>query len=127
MARHLSPVRLENTHGRGRAVECFPGAGEVDGRPTLRWLDLRLDHGEFVASLFEAFDPQDPELMDLQSFEWLGEHGDEPIEVHRFATLAEALDGASRQWGADPTRWTNEGVVEGGCEDFLAAGRRLPS
>ena len=67
--RHLDQVFLEPTLNRGKAIECFLGAGDEYGRePTIRWASVRNDGEGFVVRLYEACDPRDPAFLDVYEF-----------------------------------------------------------
>ena len=100
MGRYLSDAFFEPVLNRGKAVECFLGGGTVRGEPTIRWVSLRKEDDAFVATLREAWDPCDPELLDIYSFRSTTAEPDEPIAEGRFDDLPAAVKFVTAQWGA---------------------------
>lgn len=121
MTRQLLRQFLESALNRGTDVECFLGGAVFDGRPTVRWVVIRREGPAVVASRYEAFDPRDPEWLDLYAFQGIVGDGDEPVETARFETVDAALDHARSAWGADPARYTHQGGAQGDYEDHLRA------
>ena len=119
MPRHLHPDFHESTLNRGKAIECFLGAGDAyGGEPTIRWTAVSRDGDEFVVRLYEAVDPRDPEFLDIYEFQSTAAEPDEPIEEERCATLEAALEQV-RQWGGDVGRFVNEGMAGDEYGDYL--------
>ncbi len=120
MPRHLAPDFLEPTLNRGKAIECFLGAGDdFEGEPTIRWIGLHREGAGFVVRLYEAVDPRDPESLDIHAFQFTAEEPDEPITEERRETLEAALELVG-QWGGDPGRFVNEGMAGDEYGDYLA-------
>lgn len=119
MGRHLDQAFFSEVLHRGKAIECFLGAGEpYDEEPTIRWVGIRKEDDHFVACLYEAVDPCDPEWLDVYAFQSTAEEPDEPIMEERYDDLESAI-ARTRVWGADPGRFVNEGMVGAEYGDYL--------
>jgi hypothetical protein len=105
--RHLDQCSLEPTLDRGKAIECFLGAGDkYGGEPTIRWASIRKDREDFIVRLYEACDPRDPSFLDVYEFRSTAEQPDEPIREERHDTLEAALEQV-RAWGGDSAKFVN--------------------
>jgi hypothetical protein len=120
MPRHLDPDFHESTLNRGKAIECFLGAGDdYEGAATIRWTSVRRESDGFVVRLYEAVDPREPEFLDIYAFQCTAEEPDEPIKEERYEELEAALQQV-RHWGGDVGRFVNEGMAGDEYGDYLA-------
>jgi hypothetical protein len=109
--RYLDQAFIEPTLNRGKAIECFLGpGGDYQGEPTIRWISLRKEDVAFVARLYEALDPRNPEFLDIYALRFTAEEPDEPVREERHDTLEAAL-AQVREWGGDSGRFVNEGMA----------------
>ncbi len=117
--RHLLLDFVFAALNRGKSVDCLLGAGEVRGERTIRWVTLRKDGGQVLASLYEVLDQRTPWFLDVYEFTSVAEESDEPLETHRFDEATSAVEFARARWGADPSRYVNQGMLSEECEDVL--------
>ena len=111
---------------RGKAVECFVGPCDNSSGLGIRWISLRVKHGEVCASVFESRDEGSSNFVDIYEFGPLNaerEHG-EPEERIMFSDLSECLAAIAKKWPEVSSRLVNEGVVQDEYKDFIAHGRR---
>jgi hypothetical protein len=116
MRRHLT--WLEAALGRGKAVEQLLSAEPHDDQPTVRWPSDYPQDGAFVVGLHYAFDPCNPEFIDVTEFAPVDEREEvgEDIEMGPAGDREGALRHAAKL-GAVPERWVNEFVVAGESRD----------
>jgi hypothetical protein len=120
MGRYLADGFFEAVLNRGKAIECFLGGSVVGGEPAIRWISLRKEDDIFVATLREAWDPRDPEFLDVYAFRSTAPEPDDPVSEERFEDLSTALRFVTTQWGASETRFVNEGIVQDEYGEYLA-------
>jgi hypothetical protein len=105
---------------RGRAIECFLGAGESYGEePTIRWAEIRRADDGFVLTVYEACDPRDPGFLDIYEFRSTTQEPEGRISEEAHPGLELALERV-RGWGGDVARFVNEGMVGHEYGDYLA-------
>ena len=119
MTRHLIEPHLRSALDRGKSVEQFLGGSVWEGEPVVRWIEIRQDSDEFVLSFYQVYDEGSEEWLDLYEFQPAMEDPDEDCVEHTFATLDAALAFASAQYGVDPARFVNEGVIQDEYRDYL--------
>jgi hypothetical protein len=121
MTRHLDPDFHKSTLNRGKAIECFLGAGnDYEGQPTIRWTSVSREGDVFVTRLYEAVDPRNPALLDVYAFQSTADEPGEPLQVAHHDTLDRALQQV-RRWGGDGGRFVNEGMVGDEYGDYLGS------
>ncbi len=124
MSRYLTEYFLQSAIARGREVGQFLGGFSHEGQPAIRYLVMRADEDGIVLSLYESYDPQDEEWLDVTSFEELdGVEQGEAAEEHHCASVAEALALAEATYGARADRWVNEGILDDEYRDYLRGHR----
>jgi hypothetical protein len=113
-------LHFEPTLNRGRAIECFLGAGaRYAEEPTIRWANIQRTDDGFVLSVYEVCDPRDPGFLDIYGFRSTTLEPDEPISEEVHSSLELAL-GRVRGWGGDVARFVNAGMVGHEYGDYLA-------
>jgi hypothetical protein len=116
-SRYLPKNELQFIHSRGKAIEQFLARELVDGRPRVKWIEIRSGLSGVELWNFEAEDLGSAESMDV--YEWIDPGIDAPRAI--FPTIAAALDFASEAFGASLDRWVNQGVVQDEYRDNFFA------
>ena len=125
--RHLTPAFALGALRRGKQIEQFLGAIEIDGQPGLRWIALGPGPSGVTIYLSEVEDIGTDTFLDITEFPPL-DPDDETWgrEVAVLPTPEEALQLAERELAADPERWVNQGIVCDEYQDFRTARRSNP-
>jgi hypothetical protein len=127
MSRYLARPFIVSALHRGKPVEQFLGAREVDGERILRWIELSPASGDAVEiRVRDVYDEGDESYLDLYDFTEVesddDEEDDDDAPSATAASLDEAIALCRDRWGADPDRWVNEGVIQDEYADLLREG-----
>lgn len=125
--RHLTPAFALGALRRGKQIEQFLGAIEIDGRPGLRWIALCPGPTGITIYLSEVEDIGTDTFLDITEFSPL-DPDDETWgrEIAVLPTPEEALHLAEHELAANPERWVNQGIVCDEYQDFRTAHRSNP-
>ncbi len=117
--RYLSKGEIFSLIDNGQMVEQFLIHREVDGCRVLRWVCLSKDTvGTFSVSRCEVFDEGDLDHLDLYAFSFV--EPDEPFEeCLGLLSVEKALEVAEKQFGADPKKYLNLGLMQNEYAAFL--------
>jgi hypothetical protein len=118
MSRYLIDPFIRSAISRGRSVEQFLGGFSYQGDPAIRWLSIRADDNGVVLSLYESYDPQEEDFVDVYSFPELEVEQGEAAAEHTCESIEEALALARSTYGASADRWVNDGVVQDEYGDY---------
>ena len=117
--RYLTPNALERSLVAGRTVEQWLGARREGDEWVLEWVSIERERdGRTLLRVCEVLDEGGPDFYDVYEFtpyDWEAEFGVE----HLFDTPVEALEYATSKLGADPNRFTGQGIVQVEYSDYL--------
>jgi hypothetical protein len=100
---------VKSTLSRGAAVEQFLERYSCDGHGRIAWLEIRpMGKDAYEVRRYDAEDRGDASWVDV--YEWLD--GDAEFAPSICRTPEEALEFASNEYGANPTKWVNSGCVQ---------------
>ncbi|MGN6152815.1 MAG: hypothetical protein ACTHOH_12545 [Lysobacteraceae bacterium] len=115
MPRHLPIDDVIAVLARGASVEQFLGLREDDTSAKVIWVEIRPVHDGFETHRFDVTDYGAPDRLDLSA--WID--GDAEQESFHFETPKDAIESAMKDWGADPRKWVNQGVLQDEYRDAI--------
>lgn len=124
--RYLTRSEAESALNRGKAIECFLGQCERDGRKGIKWLSASR-RGEAVRMAFyETADIGNEEFLDLYEFGPLNPDLDldDPEEERVFGDFSTFISELESSFPGSTLKLVNEGVIQDEYLDYLARGRR---
>jgi hypothetical protein len=117
--RYLTQSFLKSALSRGKVVEQFIGSVTRDELAGLRFLQLSVEAGKISITIFDVDDIGSEDFLDIYSFPSLIEDEEYDRPTRTYDDLTEALEDADSSFGANPHRWTNEGLAQDEYQDYL--------
>lgn len=124
--RYLNLQEAESALKREKAVECFIGGCERDGRAGIKWLSVRSSGPGIDVSVYETADLGDESFLDIYEFDPLDPdlELEEADEVISFASFGQAIEFIEQRFAGSSERLLNELMVQEEYADFISRGRK---
>jgi hypothetical protein len=122
--RYLNLQEAESALKRGKAVECFLGGCELDGRVGIKWLSIRGAGPQIDVSVYETADLGDESFLDIYEFGPLdpGLELEEANEVISFASFGQAIEFIEQRFTGSSEKLLNELMIQDEYADYISRG-----
>jgi hypothetical protein len=114
--RYLTDYNIRSALNRRKFVEQFLGSGSDGDKPTIRRLVLAFHEEGFRLTYYETYDEGSDTFHDVYEFSSVAPDDDPPEQT--FDTLKDALAHAVSVYGASPSRWVNQFVIQDEYADY---------
>ncbi len=123
--RYLKLQEAELALKRGKAVECFLGGCERDGRAGIKWLSIRGAGPKIDVSVYETADLGDESFLDIYEFGPLDPDMEleEANEVISFASFRRAIEFIEQRFTGSSEKLLNELMIQDEYSDYISRGR----
>lgn len=124
--RYLNHQEAESALNRGKAVECFLGGCERNGRAGINWLSIRSTDSGVDVSVYESADLGDESFLDIYEFGPLDPdlELEEANEVKTFASFGQAVDFIEQRFKGSSEKLLNELMVPDEYAEYIYRGRK---
>ena len=124
--RYLNLQEAESALKRGKAVECFLGGCERDGRAGIQWLRVRVSKSEIDVSVYETADLGDDSFLDIYEFGPLDPDLElaDANEVKSFTAFDQAMEFIEQRFSGSSKRLLNEFMIQDEYADYISRGRK---
>ncbi|MCU8058858.1 hypothetical protein L5L78_22215, partial [Shewanella sp. SM34] len=122
--RYLNLQEAESALKRGKAVECFLGGCERDGRAGIQWLSVRVSKSEIDVSVYETADLGDESFLDIYEFGPLDPDLEDANEVKSYTSFGQAIEFIEQRFAGSSERLLNEFMIQDEYADYISRGRK---
>ena len=122
--RYLNLQEAESALKRGKAVECFLGGCERDGRAGIQWLSVRVSKSEIDVSVYETADLGDESFLDIYEFGPLDPDLEDANEVKSYTSFGQAIEFIEQRFAGSSERLLNEFMIQAEYADYISRGRK---
>ncbi|MCU8010399.1 hypothetical protein L5M11_23270 [Shewanella sp. SM87] len=107
-----------------KAVECFLGGCERDGRAGIQWLSVRVSKSEIDVSVYETADLGDESFLDIYEFGPLDPDLEDANEVKSYTSFGQAIEFIEQRFAGSSERLLNEFMIQDEYADYISRGRK---
>ncbi|MGI2094476.1 hypothetical protein ACRN96_18060 [Shewanella oncorhynchi] len=124
--RYLNLQEAESALKRGKAVECFLGGCERDGRAGIQWLSVRGPKSEIDVSVYDTADLGDESFLNIYEFGPLDPdlELEDANEVKSFTSFGQAIEFIEQRFAGSSERLLNEFMIQDEYADYISRGRK---
>ena len=124
--RYLNLQEAESALKRGKAVECFVGGCEHNGRAGINWLSIRSSGSGVDVSVYETADLGDESFLDIYEFGPLDPdlELEDANEVISFTSFSEVIKFIEQRFAGSSERLVNELMIQDEYTEYISRGRR---